>query len=159
MNESIVVTGGSKGIGRAIVLKLAGQGFHVISGSRSPITNVPSELKDFILHCEIDVKNPTDHEKIVDIANSKNMQLRAFVNNAGFSEWQPIENIDPFFLQNILETNLMGYFWGVEGCCTRPESWWINYKYFKSCCAARNSQQQRVRRFKIWSGWPYPKHG
>jgi NAD(P)-dependent dehydrogenase (short-subunit alcohol dehydrogenase family) len=112
MNESIVVTGGSKGIGRAIVLKLAGQGFHVISGSRSPITNVPSELKDFILHCDIDVKNPTDHEKIVEIAKSKNMKFRAFVNNAGFSEWQPIENIDPLFLQNILETNLMGYFWG-----------------------------------------------
>lgn len=114
MNESVVVTGGSKGIGRAIALKLARQGFQVITGSRSPITDVPLELKDLIIHCQIDVRNAIDHEKLVDLANSKNKQMRAFVNNAGFSEWQPIESIDPVFLQNILETNLMGYFWGTK---------------------------------------------
>jgi 3-oxoacyl-[acyl-carrier protein] reductase/meso-butanediol dehydrogenase/(S,S)-butanediol dehydrogenase/diacetyl reductase len=112
MNESVVVTGGSKGIGRAIVLKLASQGFRVISGSRTPIANVPAELMEFIAHFEMDVKNPSDHEKLVALANSKNSQLRAFINNAGFSEWQPIENITSPFLQEILETNLMGYFWG-----------------------------------------------
>jgi 3-oxoacyl-[acyl-carrier protein] reductase/meso-butanediol dehydrogenase/(S,S)-butanediol dehydrogenase/diacetyl reductase len=60
----------------------------------------------------MDVKNPGEHEKLVNLANSENHQLRAFVNNAGFSEWQPIENINSNFLQDILETNLMGYFWG-----------------------------------------------
>jgi len=112
MNESVVVTGGSKGIGRAIALKLANQGFHVISGSRTPISDVPLHLTDLITHCEIDVRNPDDHVKLVELANSNTTQLKAFVNNAGFSEWRPIEDIEAAFLQDILETNLMGYFWG-----------------------------------------------
>jgi len=112
MNESVVVTGGSKGIGKAIVLRLARQGYRIISGSRTPISGVPAELKDLVIHQEMDVKNPNDHEKLVNLANAENHQLRAFVNNAGYSEWQPIENIGSNFLQDILETNLMGYFWG-----------------------------------------------
>jgi NAD(P)-dependent dehydrogenase (short-subunit alcohol dehydrogenase family) len=112
MNESVIVTGGSKGIGRAIVLKLANQGFHVISGSRTPISDIPLHLTDLITHSEIDVRNPDDHVKLVELANSNTTQLKAFVNNAGFSEWRPIEDIEAAFLQDILETNLMGYFWG-----------------------------------------------
>ena len=112
MNESVVVTGGSKGIGRAIVLRMATKGFRVISGSRTPFSDVPAELKDLVVHYKMDVKNPDEHEKLVNLANAENYQMRAFVNNAGFSEWQPIENINSNFLQDILETNLMGYFWG-----------------------------------------------
>ncbi len=112
MNESVVVTGGSKGIGRATVLKLANQGFRVISGSRTPIADIPLHLTDLITHCEIDVRNPDDHVKLVELANSNTSKLKAFVNNAGFSEWRPIEDIESSFLQDILETNLMGYFWG-----------------------------------------------
>ena len=112
MINSVAVTGGSKGIGRAIVFKLANQGFHVFSGSRNPISNVPASLIDLITHYEMDVRNPQDHEHLVKLATSGSNHMRAFINNAGFSEWQPIENIESPFLQNILETNLMGYFWG-----------------------------------------------
>jgi 3-oxoacyl-[acyl-carrier protein] reductase/meso-butanediol dehydrogenase/(S,S)-butanediol dehydrogenase/diacetyl reductase len=114
VNESVVVTGGSKGIGRAIVLKLANQGFHVISGSRTPISDIPEHLNGLITHCEIDVRKPDNHSKLVELANTSNCQLKAFVNNAGFSEWRPIEGVEPTFLSNILETNLMGYFWGSQ---------------------------------------------
>lgn len=114
MNETVVVTGGSKGIGKAIVLRLANEGFRVISGSRTPIANLPTNLENHVVNCEMDVKNLNDHKKLVDLANSGGSQLRAYINNAGYSKWQPIENIDSTFLHNILETNLMGYFWGCK---------------------------------------------
>ena len=44
------------------------------------------------------------------------------INNAGFSEWRPIEEIDEEFLTSIIETNLMGYFWGAQAAASILQS-------------------------------------
>jgi 3-oxoacyl-[acyl-carrier protein] reductase/meso-butanediol dehydrogenase/(S,S)-butanediol dehydrogenase/diacetyl reductase len=112
MPNSVIVTGGSKGIGWAIVETLARSGYFVVSGSRTLKKNIPTDLTSKILQVKIDVKNEYDHEKLVELANEKDHQLVAYVNNAGFSEWRPIENVDEEFISEIIRTNLVGYFWG-----------------------------------------------
>ena len=112
MSKSVIVTGGSKGIGWAIVETLARSGYFVVSGSRTVRNNIQADLDSKILQVKIDVKNEKDHEKLVQLANENGHDLIAYVNNAGFSEWRPIANVDEDFLEEILRTNLIGYFWG-----------------------------------------------
>ena len=40
--------------------------------------------------------------------------LDVYVNNAGVSEWRPINNIDELFLDDLLATNLKSAFWGCK---------------------------------------------
>lgn len=112
MPKSVIVTGGSKGIGWAIVETLARSGYFVVSGSRTTRENIPGDLASKILQVEIDVKNELDHQTLVDLASEGDLELVAYVNNAGFSEWRPIENVDEEFIGEIIRTNLVGYFWG-----------------------------------------------
>jgi len=114
MLKTVIITGGSKGIGRAIVERFARSGYHVVSGARTIGENFGSDIAERITQVEIDVKNPKDHQKLIAVAKSVGGQLTAYINNAGFSEWRTIAEIDKPFLSDILETNLMGYFWGCK---------------------------------------------
>ncbi len=114
MNRSVVVTGGSKGIGWEIVKVFAQNGYTVVSGSRSMKNDIPYDLQDKIQQVIIDVRNRDDHLKLIDKALNLSGSLDCYINNAGFSEWKPISLIDQDFLKNIFETNLFGYFWGCQ---------------------------------------------
>ena len=114
MKQSVVVTGGSKGIGWEIVRTLASAGYHVVSGSRSLRESIPNEVKVNITQCQMNTINEKDHFRLAEIASEEGRQLIAYVNNAGFSEWRSIEEIDEKFLFDIISTNLIGYFWGAK---------------------------------------------
>lgn len=114
MNNTLVITGGSKGIGLAIAFKYLQEGWTVISGSRSVKKDVPDEFKTRFHQLEIDVKNRSSHENLAKAAIDQTGQLDCYINNAGFSEWRTLENIDEDFLNLILQTNLMSYFWGCQ---------------------------------------------
>ena len=47
MNKTIVVTGGTKGIGRAIVDKFANEGFTVVTCARTEENNFPENVHFF----------------------------------------------------------------------------------------------------------------
>ena len=114
MKKSVVVTGGSKGIGWEIVQTLAQNGYHVFSGSRGIRNEIPEGLKSNITQLQIDTKVEQDHLRLASLANEDGFELVAYVNNAGYSKWKAIDEIDEYFLDDILRTNLMGYFWGAK---------------------------------------------
>ena len=118
MSRTVVITGGSKGIGWELVKVFAKDGYKVISGSRRVRQDVPADIFKNIKQLEIDVKNREDHLKLVRAAIDWNGTLNCYINNAGFSEWRSLQDIDNKFLSEIFETNLFGYFWGAQAAET-----------------------------------------
>jgi len=118
MSQTVVITGGSKGIGWEIVQAFAGAGFNVVSGSRTIRDDVPEKIAKRVRQVEIDVKNKKDHYKLIDEANDWSGSLDCYINNAGYSEWRELKNIDENFLTNIFETNLFSYFWGAQAAAS-----------------------------------------
>lgn len=112
MKNTAVVTGGSKGIGFAIVENLLSNGWNVVSGSRTSNDLPKSANQDNYLHVKGDVRNSEFHEKLAQSAIDKFETLNSYVNNAGYSEWRSLEEIDGLFLNHIFETNLFSYFYG-----------------------------------------------
>ena len=112
--KSVAITGASRGIGRAIALHFARNGYMVFAGSRSPISGLPEDIQEKVVWVEMDASKFEEHEKLVDAAIRTCSRLDVYVNNAGFSEWRPIENIDKPFLESIFSVNVFGYFWGCK---------------------------------------------
>jgi NAD(P)-dependent dehydrogenase (short-subunit alcohol dehydrogenase family) len=128
MKKTLVITGGSKGLGWAISKKYVERGWSVFSGSRGIREDVPREMREDFHQFKMDVRIRESHKALTHEALSKTGRVDCFVNNAGFSAWRSIEEIDEDFLTSILETNLMGYFWGTQAAAAvlQPGSCIIN---------------------------------
>jgi NAD(P)-dependent dehydrogenase (short-subunit alcohol dehydrogenase family) len=116
MNEKIaVVTGASKGIGRACALGLAGLGYHVVLASRS--VEKLRELKDEIAQqtnagATVQALDVTDDMSIQAFANMLTTtfgQVDVFVNNAGVDAKGTL-GLDMETFDNLVSTNLRAPF-------------------------------------------------
>lgn len=107
MSTTVLITGGGKGIGREISKHLIDQGYQVISLSRSDAGNIKS--KNFN-HYDCDISNEPDIKNVISEIKTNFGTINGVINNAGFSEWRPIEKIDQDFLNNIFSINLFGSF-------------------------------------------------
>lgn len=108
--KSIIITGGNKGIGLEIAKSFLNQNYKVIVGGRSQI-----KLKDknlFFVKC--DLTKYSSHEKLIKVARKNSSNLIAYINNIGISEWRRIERVDNKFLNKMISTNLISYFWGCK---------------------------------------------
>ncbi len=89
MNKLIAVTGGTKGIGRAILEKFASLGFDIITCSRnkSELDKLQSHFEKLGVKANVVVADMADKGQIntfTDFVNSLNRPLDVLVNNAGF---------------------------------------------------------------------------
>lgn len=109
-----VITGGNRGIGLGIAEKFLEDGWIVVVGCRNPEV-FPKNLKTNDLAVfEIDVRSEETLVALGNFAVNKFGRIDAWINNAGFSKWSPIEEIDNTFLEEIFQTNLFGAFWGCK---------------------------------------------
>ena len=104
-----LVTGGSKGIGAAIVAALADAGASVVSTSRSPSGGERPNVK----HIAADVRNAADAARAVQEAVAAFGGLDILVNNAGVGQFAPVADMTVEQWHDVIETNVSGVFY----CC------------------------------------------
>jgi 3-oxoacyl-[acyl-carrier protein] reductase len=123
--KSAVVTGGSRGIGRAIVLQLAEQGADVafsFRGNAEAAAEVAAQVQQKgrkALSVQGDASDPTSAEALVKAALDEFGKVDILVNNAGITRDDLIMCMSPEDFRDVLETNLFGAFYAIKAV-TRP---------------------------------------
>jgi NAD(P)-dependent dehydrogenase (short-subunit alcohol dehydrogenase family) len=100
---SALVTGASRGIGRAVALELANRGFDTIAAMRDPEAGaaLPVETSGRLRVSRLDVTDPSSFDFPAD--------LRVLVNNAGVdTPYLPVEHTDIDDWRQMFETNVFG---------------------------------------------------
>ena len=111
-----LVTGGSRGIGRAIVLRLAEAGCHVAINFRedsAAAAKVKAEAETLgirALVVKADMADKGQVDRMVDKTMESLGRIDIIVNNAGIWEYDPIDNLPEAHLRRTIDANLMGVF-------------------------------------------------
>jgi len=101
--KSAVVTGGTRGLGRAIAGRLAAAGCRVATCGRS----APDTLPDGVSFHAVDVRDPEAAAAFVDAVAAEQGGLDILVNNAGGSPEAAAESASPRFHEAIIRLNLL----------------------------------------------------
>lgn len=99
--SSVLITGASRGIGRAIAIELAGRGHRVIATARRPETLADLDVDQRL---RLDV---TDQES-VDQAIRDAGQIDAMVSNAGETVRSPLETVPLEEVERLFQLNTFG---------------------------------------------------
>jgi 2-hydroxycyclohexanecarboxyl-CoA dehydrogenase len=111
--RAALVTGGGRGIGRAIALALAQQGRSVAvadllgDGARAVTDEITNEGGSAVA-VELDVTDPASVTGGVATAESSLGPLDILVNNAGWDELRPFVDTDEAFWERVLDVNFKG---------------------------------------------------
>jgi NAD(P)-dependent dehydrogenase (short-subunit alcohol dehydrogenase family) len=101
MPERILVTGASRGLGRALAAELHRRGHHVLATARDVEALAGLEAAEKL---SLDVADPSSVAAAVKAAG----EVDVLVNNAGITVQSPVEAIPVELFGSVLETNLLG---------------------------------------------------
>ena len=118
-----IVTGASRGIGKAIAILLAKEGAEVIinySSSQENADKVVSEIQSFggsAYSLQADISNESSVNQLIKTVLDKNEKIDILINNAGITKDGLLMRMKTGDWQKVLDLNLSGVFY-----CTRAVS-------------------------------------
>jgi 3-oxoacyl-[acyl-carrier protein] reductase len=123
--KTAVVTGGSRGIGRAIALRLAGEGADVCisyRGNAAAADEVVAAIEAAGrsgMAVQADVVEQDSAKVLIDAALERFGRIDILINNAGITRDDLIMRMKPEDWNDVIATNLSGAFWTIKAA-TRP---------------------------------------
>ncbi len=114
--KTAIVTGGAKGIGKAICIALAKEGANIIlnyNSSESDAKNTANECETHGVKCILakgDVSNAEDCKKIVEMAIKEFKSVDILINNAGINKDNLLMRMSDDEFNDVININLKGTF-------------------------------------------------
>lgn len=102
--KNILITGGSAGIGLALVEKFLSQGYTVFTVSRNPrsLSSIDNENLRYI---QADITSDVERKKIISALLNNNVSELSIINNAAYGHPEAFENTSITELRTHFETN------------------------------------------------------
>lgn len=115
--QTVVITGASSGIGRALAYEFAGRGANVVLGARheEQLKSIAADLERFGIRtavCATDVTKADDCRRLIDTAVEHFGGIDILICNAGISMRALFDDVELEVLHRLMDVN----FWGTVYC-------------------------------------------
>jgi short-subunit dehydrogenase len=113
INGYCLITGGSNGIGKAMVLELASKGIAsvVISNQLNELKSLQKTIiSKYHVNCQIlckDLLNFNSYFEIYDYCKNNNFNIQILINNVGIGFYKPFQKTSINFDSNLVKLNIM----------------------------------------------------
>ena len=107
MAKTVLITGASSGIGRASAEAFLADDWSVWATAREE-SNIEDLEEDGYKTAELDVTNPRECERVVEALIESEGRLDCLINNAGYAQFGPVEDVSTADLHDQFDVNLYG---------------------------------------------------
>lgn len=119
--KSVIITGGSSGIGKALAEEFGSNGANILITGRK-LEALEATTKDLkskginAIHFQADVSKEEDNQKMADFAIEKFGKIDVLINNAGISMRALFEDVDVEVIKKVMDINFYGALYATKYC-------------------------------------------